>query len=401
MKLVLKIFNAVYLVLAAVAITCFFTRPYVDLKGSYTLKGNQVADIIMKANVKDITQEEVLEIVGEESIKIDFGAKVETKYVINFNDKEGLKNSILQPLETTKNNVLDKVFPLVNNVVKKMATKTAINIIREQIENKIKELSPTTEPKQAMENAKITDAYIKEFAERVYDRATTTDPDLLPVTVHDIMVDVVKDYTLDVVKRLGEQAGIPAFLIDQEKISQDMTDSIEVTMTAKFIENEFAQADGTIIDLKAKVKSKVEEQVNKTLDEYATSFSDYSLYYFIALLALVAPWLALAIFSIIRIIRRKKIWVKSWYVFAFASIQLILGVVLTIATSKFLPQIANVLPLEDFKDVLSSLTLDVKTSSFLPSILYLAMIPLTIVYMILAHRVKKNYKLEKKEAKKA
>ena len=401
MKLVLKIFNAVYLVLAAVAITCFFTRPYVDLKGSYTLKGNQVADIIMKANVKDITQEEVLEIVGEESIKIDFGAKVETKYVINFNDKEGLKNSILQPLEPTKNSVLDKVFPLVNNVVKKMATKTAINIIREQIENKIKELSPTTEPKQAMENAKITDAYIKEFAERVYDRATTTDPDLLPVTVHDIMVDVVKDYTLDVVKRLGEQAGIPAFLIDQEKISQDMTDSIEVTMTAKFIENEFAQADGTIIDLKAKVKSKVEEQVNKTLDEYATSFSDYSLYYFIALLALVAPWLALAIFSIIRIIRRKKIWVKSWYVFAFASIQLILGVVLTIATSKFLPQIANVLPLEDFKDVLSSLTLDVKTSSFLPSILYLAMIPLTIVYMILAHRVKKNYKLEKKEAKKA
>lgn len=395
MKLVLKIFNAVYLVLAAVAITCFLTRPYIDLKGGYTLKPDNITSLVKDSAGGDINEEEVREIVKDKTIDITLQAKVEVKYVLNFTDKDGLKNSIAVPFDEIKAKVITDATPILKDVVKKVATNVAKKVIKQSVEEKILEVRPSADTADLMSKAGLDDQYFSDFADQVYAKATEENP-----TIDKIMTDVVEGKMIEVATKLRDSAGMTEF-IDPTEMGGEMSLKVKDQMKAKFIENKFCDADGNIVNIEEKIKSELTDKLNKTIDEYATSFSSYSLYYFIALIAFILPWAALAIFSIIRIIRRKKVWVKSWYVFAFASIQLILGVVLTIATSKFLPQIANVLPMEDFKDVLSSLTLDVKTSSFLPSILYLAMIPLTIVYMILAHRVKKNYKLEKKEAKKA
>lgn len=395
MKLVLKIFNAVYLVLAAVAITCFLTRPYIDLKGGYTLKPDNITSLVKDSAGDDISEEEVREIVKDKTIDITLQAKVEVKYVLNFTDKEGLKNSIAVPFDEIKAKVITDATPILKDVVKKIATNVAKKVIKQSVEEKILEVRPGADTADLMSKAGLDDQYFSDFADQVYAKATEENP-----TIDKIMTDVIEGKMIEVATKLRDSAGMTEFL-DPTEMGGEMSLKVKDQMKAKFIENKFCDADGNIVNIEEKIKSELTDKLNKTIDEYATSFSEYSLYYFIALIAFILPWAALAIFSIIRIIRRKKVWVKSWYVFAFASIQLILGVVLTIATSKFLPQIANVLPMEDFKDVLSSLTLDVKTSSFLPSILYLTMIPLTIVYMILAHKTKKNYKLEKKEAKKA
>ena len=72
-------------------------------------------------------------------------------------------------------------------------------------------------------------------------------------------------------------------------------------------------------------------------------------------------------------------------------------------TTKFIGKILEVisLPEDSPAALLNNASLSVQTSSFIPSILYLVMIPLTIVYIILAHRVKKQHKIEKKERKAA
>ncbi|MBQ0008798.1 MAG: hypothetical protein KBS97_00735 [Firmicutes bacterium] len=390
MKVVIKILNLVYLVIAAVAITCFFTKPYIDIDGGYKIQSDQLSSMVKDAAGKDITGDEVDEIVKDKTVDIKVKATVEAKYVLKFTDKEGLKNSITEPLEEAKTNVMNDITPILEDVVHKTATNVAKKIIRESVENKIVELSPTTDRDKAMSDAGLNEEYFSTFAEDVYKKATEEDP-----TIDKVMDEVVTDRMKDVASRLANQAHVEEFA-DTTKIGNEMTESVRIEMKNKFIENEFCDADGKIVNLKQKIRDTLQGKLNETLDGFASSFSEYSLYYFIALMAFVAPWAVLAIVSIIRIIRRKKCWVKSWYVFVFASIQLLLGITLTIATSKFLPQIAGVLPMEEFKSVLSSLTLNVTTSSFIPSILYLALIPFTIVYTILAHRVKKNYKKEKR-----
>ena len=65
-----------------------------------------------------------------------------------------------------------------------------------------------------------------------------------------------------------------------------------------------------------------------------------------------------------------------------------------------MPQAANILPLADYADVIDRMNISVQTSSFIPSIFYLIMIPMGIVYAVFRHKVKKQYKAEK-EARKA
>lgn len=390
MKLFLKIFNVVYLAIAAIAICCFLTQPYIDLKGSYNLEPANITSMVKEAAGKDITEQEIQAIVGDTAIGIDIQAKVEAKYVFNFNDKETLKNSIVVPFDNTKQKVMTDLSPIVENAVERTARNIAKKVIIQSVEQKIAELSPETDVQKAMSDANLDDAYFESFAGEVYAEATKEN-----ATIDKVNDNVVSGKMIDISKRLAEQAGLPEFA-DTTKIGGEMSAQVKEQMKSKFIENEFCDSEGNIVNIKEKIRSEIQSKLNLSVDEYATSFSEYSLYYFIVMWALIAPWLALAIFSIIRIIRRKKVWVKTWYLFVFASIQLILGVGLTIAVNNFLPKIAGVLPLGDFQDVLSTLKLSVVTSSFIPSILYLVMIPLVIVYTVFAHKAKKQYKREKK-----
>lgn len=397
MKIVIKILNLVYLAIAAVAITCFLTKPYIDIDGGYKLQPSQITQMVKDSGKNDIDVEEIKEIVGETSIDVKVKAKVEVKYVLKFTDKEGLKNSIAVPLEDTKVDVQNQIEPILKKVVKKTAVNITKKVVREAIENKILELRPGSDAKLIMDTAGLTDNYFETFASDVFQYVEeSTD-----ITVSDVMTNKVAGKMVEVTTMLKENGGMGE-ITDVSLIANQMTEKIETEMKAKFLENDFCDETYKIRPIYQKINEKVKEKLDTTVDEFSTSFSKYSLYYFIALMVFIAPWLALAIISIIRIIRRKKCWVKSWYVFAFAAVQLLSGIVLTIAATKFLPKVAGVLPLEDFKEVLGSLSFStLVTSSFIPSILYLALIPFTIVYMIVAHRTKKNYKNEKREAKRS
>ena len=445
MKLVLKILNIVYLVFAAVAITCFCTKPYIEINGGYKVKGEQIAEFLPEEIETYLSKDEIKSIIDEKEVKVTLDIAVPAKIVFNYKDKEATTKTINEMIDKTVTGTMAELKPTIHDLAEAIAKKVANSLIYQAIEKyadqyKNPEISDVT---IALNEAGIDAVYIENFTEEVFDTLQSGE-----ATIDSVMT-IVDSKMVDVVAKLenngiiAQGSGLELGNETSEQIKAEMTESFKtmgicdengnITDIDKAMENLLAGLLDTLIkegdsepDSEKQNTEKhlihrgdpspeeVEEtedeltvKIRQLIDKYIADIdipgyvTQYGLYIFIATLFLMLPWAILAIVSLIRLIRPKKCWVKTWYVFVFAFEQLLLGVVITIATSKFLPQIANVLPLGDLKEVLNSLTLTVKTSSFIPSILYLAMIPFGIVYGILAHKVKKEYKRAKKEKKAA
>lgn len=441
MKLLLKILNLVYLVIAAVAITCFCTKPYIEINGGYKVQGEQIAEFLPSEVESYLTKEEIKEIIDEKEVKVTLNLAIPAKLVFNFKDKEATTNTINEMIDTTVENTVNELKPTIHDLSVAISKKVANSIIYQAIEKYTEQYKTDpelTDVGEALVEAGIDGPYIENFTEQVYQKLSEDG-----ATIDSVMT-VVSYQLTDVVSKLESNEIIPAG--SGAELTAESTAEIKNEMETYFKEFGICDEEGNILDVDKAMESllcglldqlikpdgegegegesklvlrgeptkedveeteseltiKVRQLIHKYVDDinipgYVT---DYGLYIFIATMFLILPWAILALVSFIRTLRR-KCWVKSWYVFTFASIQLILGVVLTVATTNFLPKIASVLPLGSLNEVLNSLTLSVKTSSFIPSILYLAMIPFTIVYVIFAHKVKKNYKAEKRARKAA
>ena len=458
MKLVLKIFNMIYLVFAAVAITCFCTRPYIEIKGGYKVQGEQIAEFLPPEIEDYLTKDEIKNIIDSQEVKVNLDISVPAKIVFNYKDKEATTNTINEMINATVDGTMKELRPTIHDLAVAISKKVANSLIYQAIKEyteKYKIDDPQyTDTAVALDAAGIDAGYIENFTEEVYATLQTED-----ATIDSVMV-VVDSKLVDVVAKLEnagvieEGSGLTLGNETSEQIKEQMTETFKAmnicdedgnitdidkameSLLAGLLDNliqdgsepkpepepapegepvpeEEPKGDTKLILRDEPAKEDVEEaedeltqKVRKLIDKYIAQIdipsyvTEYGLYIFLATLFLMLPWALLLIVSLIRIIRPKKCWVKPWFVYVFAFEQLLLGVVLTIATTYFLPQIAGIIPLGDLADVLSSLTLSVQTSSFIPSILYLVMIPVGIVYAVFAHKVKKQYK-EDKKAKKA
>lgn len=106
-----------------------------------------------------------------------------------------------------------------------------------------------------------------------------------------------------------------------------------------------------------------------------------------------APWIWFAFITLIRTLRRKKVWTRTAIIFVWAIPQVILGLVLTYGMKYGLQIAAD--KIEALKKFADMIDLNVKFSCLIPSFIYLGMIPFTIFYLIVAHPVKTEYKLER------
>ena len=116
-----------------------------------------------------------------------------------------------------------------------------------------------------------------------------------------------------------------------------------------------------------------------------------------ALLGLLAffmlPWAWFALLTFVRTFRRLKIWTRTWMVFVLALPQLILGIVLRYGTTGILAALGN--KIEVLKTVSEIFKPTITFNCFWASFVYLAMVPMTIVYVILARPFKSQWRFEK------
>lgn len=148
-------------------------------------------------------------------------------------------------------------------------------------------------------------------------------------------------------------------------------------------------------------KLPLDSVTNINLDEMI-GIANMTMYAYLGLCLLASlPWLLFFIFTLVRTLRKRKCWAKPWFVFVFAFLELILGAGLyfglkyglTFALDKF----GGMIPIpEEYAGLLAGISISFKMHCLWAGIVYLAMIPYTIVYMVFAHGAKKEYKIWKK-----
>lgn len=435
MKIVVKIFNVIYLVFAAVAITCFCTMPYISINGGYALQGEQIAQVLPPEIEQYLSKQEIKDIIDAREVKVNLNLEVPAKLVFSFNDKAAIEDTIQGMIDKTVNDTITELQPTIHDLAEAIAKKTANKLIYSAIVDYVDQFKnpELTDTGAILVDAGINDGYITNFTNEIYDQLTNEGATMQNINA------VVSAHAVDVVDKLVNSEAIDPD--DAEDMKKQMDEELAKNLEDSFKEYGICDEEGNITDIDAAINTLLislldsmikegdeesedpetkafvvrasEQDVNDTqteltkkirilINQYVDQFglpqyvADYGLYILFVTIFLMLPWAILAIFAFIRILRPKKCWVKTWYVFTFASIQLFLGVVLTLATSFFLPNIINLLPAgSEFVDVLNSLSLVIKTSSFVPSIFYLIMIPMGIVYAVFRHKVKKQYKADK------
>ena len=417
MKIVVKIFNVIYLVFAAVAITCFCTMPYISINGGYELTTQQVAELLpgdVKAQVTEQELAEELVIKDDKGNTIPFAVPVklniDSSMVLKFWDKETINDEINATIEQTVGTVVEELQQPIHNLAVIIAKKTANKAIHDNILTQVKNALGGTDEEAAakMVESGIDDEYINDFTEEVYAKLSEDGAtfDNICEIVDGKMSDIAEKLDLpdfdpetatDQVNEELDKALTEAGLKNEDGTINNIDDAI-TTLLLKFLNgetdsedkteeiNETAEPDEANEDEKSikrgttqvfadegssseEKERELTEKITKLIKEkveelhIAETYSQYSFIAFAFTMFLILPWAVLAIVCIVRIIRPKKCWVRPWFVYSFGFIQILLGVGLTFLTTFFLPQAANILPLADYADVIDRMNISVQTSS--------------------------------------
>lgn len=456
-KILVRIFNIVFLGLAAFAIISLFTKPFLSLDMQLTLPSEKVAEVI-PSDVKDKVSEEDLKAALPDGVVVPLKIELPSKMIVNYKDKEAIETTVSETIDNTVNATVDALQPTIHKLAEVIAKSTAKSVISDQISNQIVSvLGEGTDGKAKMAEAGIDDAYLQQFTDEVYAKLSQGG------TVKELMDEVVSVKMNDIISKLGAANPESDFAKDPTTMANDINANIESSLKDSLksfnicddegnIKPIDGAIDGLLCDLLDQMlgsgeesggeeSTKTEEEGNPVEEEKGEEpptklritrgeteteendlkekirtlindklsgldipgkVADFGLYLFLALGVFAVPWALFALLTILRTIRKRKCWTKPWIVFTFSFITLILGVGLTLATGKLLPTIQEKIPqIGEMMEKLPQFSLSIKTFAYMPSIVYLICIPVAIVYAIISHKVKKEFKQYKREKRHA
>ncbi len=130
------------------------------------------------------------------------------------------------------------------------------------------------------------------------------------------------------------------------------------------------------------------------IDSFSAKVGNKAAYILLGVIAFfILPWAWFALLTLVRTLRRHKIWTRTWMVFVFGLPQLILGIVVRYGSKGILDALGNNIPV--LKTIAGIFTPEIRFSCLWASFVYLAMIPFVIVYLIVAHPFKTRWRFEK------
>ena len=524
-KLLVKIFNLIYLAGAVVAIVMFCTQPVVKTAIKLDLPAEKIASVLAdlgktgesgdgsglvyssraytfeessesEPSFSDMLTEEKIKEAFKDGLHLEISVAIEAKDAFNSKtNKTILATSIVKSINTTVSNVISSVTQPLTNLIKSIAKDYAKEVMTDQINEALKDYFAT-------EDTEIDPEQVGALFDNVYNKLDSDEP----VSVQDLADAILgpKDEegnyaeggVYDILNTMQEEGKIDLpedktleELVESQSLTDTMTEALETIPDLVYYEYEVANPQptsetfapdtyyihrgGEIYDLesvfnqsyadqglyltrktmvnnidtalasllstfleqqngesnnensgegaRAAIRTRAGEGGEKSTEEQLTEAVTALVYKFIpletitemtaqidqyagiAILVLIGlfsfPWALFALVTLIRTLRKEKIWTKPWIVFFFAFLQLIFGLVLTYGLKYATTAAEGYIP-EDMgqvKDLIDYITLDVRTGCLVPSFIYLAFIPLTIAYIIICHPVKVEYKLKKRE----
>ncbi|MBQ6782584.1 MAG: hypothetical protein IJP63_01090 [Acholeplasmatales bacterium] len=418
MKLMLRIFNLVFIGLCATALILLFTLPSFSLYSNVGIDVKKISSFVPETKyTKDL---DISEMIGTDTIyvEIEFSLSVGDLHKAMNNDRETINKELLEKNITEIATMLQEPIDNITEYVVRTAVKSLIqDLITQEVKSSIDAAGGTQKPEDIMDEVGLNDLYFTRFADALYTAADSDDSSVAKLT------DVVYNQIDDAISKAGEiQEGIDISGFDasyKEEIKNQMTDIFdELNITKEggklekiselsyiyFTQYIKDQLNGKVTDNSVLDKKDTEDNkqystrmINiyvQTLmpDMFYTVVSYVCLGLFIGLFVFGVIWLFLLVITALKSLTGKP-WTFFGPLFWIAGIlEIIFGVGITVFCKFILPKIEI-----DMGNVpINTFAIAPRTYALGLSIVFLVMVVLMIPYTIFKIDAKKQVKEAKK-----
>jgi len=446
MKWFLRIVNIAICAMAVLCITMFATTSAVDFKIKYEVDNTELKQYVSKSEFNEIEVDgkkvKLSDMISDEKVTIPLAVDLTLKDLVEISTKDENKVQEFVTKEIIEDLIKgvmedESMVKLINSIAEKIAKVAAKVALKTAIFENMTD--PNEKTDEYLNSVGLNDEYVDTKVEDVFNALKEEGASVESVT--SVIIDVAND-AIAKMNEAREGADIPEITPEQQA---DLEKQIEQKMS----EVGLVDSDGNLLPVDEAILSFIagilpdvpaedggegesssivlhhyastgddakKQQATKEIAEKLAALINKSLtdvlqvkYVIIisrvalgVIIASMAMWAGLLIFALFKTFSKKKPYIYMgpffWITFvAFTLVQLVLGGLPVILTN-FLPAVTKVLP-EQAASVMTHLELNLR-SSFTTSLICAAvLICVGIVYAIVGHKVKKQYKAAKKAAK--
>ena len=456
MKSVIRIFNFIIMGISAVAMLLLFTTSTFTFNSRISVDNNfisdyfnnvvgQINDSIDPGETDPVLKEnyintiDITHVLGTDHINLSIACDLnfgevgsimgkEDRDLINqeliSNNVQGVFNDLHEPVE-----ILTEY--TARTVLRGVAKKEVYKQLKKSLQEKGRPSSPS-DVINIMEEVGMNDNYFRGFAKALYDASNTPDvPDPDPNSDKGCSVDTFIDTIIAQLETVIDEAEeVTGGAVDTDAMihNPDLRDQlksgfISVVETAGLLKDsntfiKISQASyvllaKTLKDLLSSSSSidphELDQKPGESQFEYASRLTELyvnnmlppafyqiigyvCLGLFIGILLFAIIWGILILLTLLRTLSKDKPWTifGPWF-WIVGSLQIVLGLFLTVFAKFYLPGL-QVMQNALAGSPIQSFAIAPRTSVLVPSIIFIVMIVFAIVYTIMAHPVKREYK---------
>ena len=421
MKIVIRIFNVIIMAIAAAATVFLFTTPAISFNSKIDVNVKTFSEFVPVTQYTD--EYDIATLLGTDTIHtgIQFSLKAtELNHLATGNRdviNEAVLNKNVDNMIVTLHEPIDLIADFSIRAIIKSTIKDEIS---KQIEGAKNEFGGASSAQDIMDEVGMDDDYFNNFSLALYDSANADDSTI------DSVSGVLYEQIDDALAR-AEESG----LVDSSGFSNDKKDGITENLLKVLSDLNLVNEDGTIKQIssicyiylsnfmKGRLDGKVEastldQQVGESTPDYADRMtrlyvvtmmpdgfyqgaSAIAIGLIVGMFIFAALWVFIFIFTLIRTFTKKPWTMFGPWFWVLGPLMLVLGFGITFGTKVLLPSVK--LPLDNLP--INSVLISIRTYALIPSILFVVMIAVGIVYAIFRSMAKADYRdeLEAKGAK--
>ena len=363
---------------------------------------------------------DIVKLIGTDTINVGIKFYLDSNGISKTmsGDRDKINEMVInQNLNDIVSTLHEPVDLITDFTIRSVITSTIKAEITKQIENASRDRTAST-PEEIMDDVGMDDEYFENFSYALYDSANRDD-----ATV-DLVSGVLSDQINEAIT-MAETTGV----VDRTKFDESQIEGVKENLIKVLDDLHLVKDDGTLEKisnisysylakylkegLQGSVSDEVLEQgasestpdyadrllnlfvTTKMPDAFYNGVKYVSLGLFIGLFVFAIIWLLLFLITLLRTISKKPWTIFGPWYWLIGSLQLVLGLGLTIFGKFVFPT----LPLEKVGLPLKTVILAPRTYALVPSILYLVSIVLAIIYLFFKIPVKRKYNREKREGK--
>lgn len=415
MTKIIRFLNFIYIILAAASITLFCTLPVAKVGVDAVIDNDQITELLKTIpGAENLTTHEIF---GDEKISTSVNLDISTQ--ILFHSFKSDAEQVVEDNFITPNikNIVTSLKNPINKVAVAVLKNTAKQTLKQQIENaggsvSEDELNKATEAvyEEITKEGATVDSVAEVIKEQIDDLVTGSD-----VPLDDIKQQLQEELEkYGAIKEDGTIENIDiltsAFLYDllsdpNNPLNGGGSGEEEESSEAKYVvANAPDPNDKTVEEKAAEVQDLLAKQIRQRLPEgFSSVIVSIGKGMLFGLIIFIGTWGFVLLFTLLRTFRKKKCytWVGTWF-WPIGLIQVVCGVGMTIVSKfafKLVQKVGGSIT-GSAATIFDNMDFTITSSAFIPSIFFLCMIPLAIIYHIFKKKLKKQIKIDKAVDKK-